>query len=73
MNRLSDLKPGEKGVIKSIDIDGAIKIRMTQLGITEGETVQVEKYAPLGDPIEISIRGYSLCFRKTEAERIILV
>ncbi|HAE43252.1 MAG TPA: ferrous iron transport protein A [Clostridiales bacterium] len=73
MNRLSDLKPGEIGIIKSINLDGAIKTRMTQLGITEGETVRVEKYAPLGDPIEISIRGYSLCFRKSEADKIILV
>jgi len=73
VNKLSDLKPGEKGIIKSIDLDGAIKIRMTQLGITEGETVRVEKFAPLGDPIEISIRGYNLCFRKSEAEKIILI
>lgn len=73
MNRLSDLKPGEKGIIKSINLEGAVKMRMTQLGITEGEAVQVEKYAPLGDPIEISIRGYRLCFRKSEAEKIILL
>jgi ferrous iron transport protein A len=73
MTKLSNLKPGQSGIIKDIKLDGNARRRIMQLGITEGESIRVEKYAPLGDPLEISIRGYNLCFRKSEAEKIILV
>jgi ferrous iron transport protein A len=73
MTKLSNLKPGQSGIIKDIKLDGSARRRIMQLGITEGESIRVEKYAPLGDPLEISIRGYNLCFRKSEAEKIILV
>jgi ferrous iron transport protein A len=73
VSKLSDLKPGETGVIKTIQLEGAVRARMMQLGLTEGEAITVEKFAPLGDPIEVSVRGYSLCFRKSEADKIILM
>lgn len=73
MSNILNLKPGETGIIKSIDVEGLARNRMIQLGITEGEKIKVIKYAPLGDPIEISIKGYNLCFRKSEAEKIIII
>ena len=73
MSSVLNLKPGETGIIKSINIEGLARNRMIQLGVIEGEKIKVVKYAPLGDPIEITIKGYSLCFRKSEAEKIIII
>jgi len=67
---LKDLKPGEKGVITKITGEGAIKRRLMDMGVTRGTEVLIRKVAPLGDPIEVQIRGYELTFRKSEAEKI---
>lgn len=67
---LKELKPGEKGVIKKISGEPAIKKRLMDMGITRGAEILVRKVAPLGDPIEVNIRGYELTFRKSEAENI---
>lgn len=70
--KLKELKPGEKGTIIKVIGEGAIKRRMMDMGVTKGVEVLVRKVAPLGDPIEVNIRGYELTFRKTEAENIIV-
>ena len=70
MNTLKDLKIGDSSRITKIGSVGALKQRFMDMGITKGEIVKVEKIAPLGDPIEITIRGYRLSIRKSDAEKI---
>ena len=67
---LKELKPGEKGIIKKIAGEAQIKKRLMDMGVTRGAEGMVRKIAPLGDPIEVNIRGYELTFRKAEAENI---
>ena len=67
---LAKLKPGEKGKITQIGAIGPIKRRLMDMGVLVGEEVKVEKVAPLGDPIEVTIKNYNLSFRKKEAEGI---
>lgn len=67
---VKDLKPGQTGKVVSVVADDAIKRRILDMGVTPGVEVTMIKSAPLGDPIEISIRGYDLSLRKSEAERI---
>lgn len=67
---LRDLKPGEAGTVISIGEKGPLKRRIMDMGITQGVNVKVVKVAPLGDPIEINIRGYELSLRKDEAAQI---
>lgn len=67
---LRDLKPGEKGQIISIGERGPMRRRIMDMGVTPGTAVKVIKVAPLGDPIEINIRGYELSLRKDEAGQI---
>lgn len=69
---LKQLKPGEKAVIVRINGEGAVKRRLMDMGVTKGAQVLIRKVAPLGDPIEVNIRGYELTFRKAEAENIIV-
>lgn len=68
--KLSMLKPGEAGKITSIGAIGPLKRRLMDMGVLVGEIVKVEKVAPLGDPIEITIKNYNLSLRKREAEGI---
>ena len=70
---LSVLKPGEKATVHKINGNSAIRQRFMDMGIIRGQKVIVERVAPLGDPMEITIRGYSLSLRKSEAELIIVV
>jgi ferrous iron transport protein A len=70
---LKELKPGEKAVVARVTGEGAVKRRLMDMGVTKGTEVLVRKVAPLGDPIEVNIRGYELTFRKSEAESIIVV
>lgn len=69
---LNDLKPGEEGLIRKIRLDGSLSRRLLDMGITKGSAVKVKKVAPLGDPMEIRIRGYNLTLRKEEAKGILL-
>jgi len=69
---LKELKPGEKAVIVRITGEGVVKRRLMDMGVTKGAEVLIRKVAPLGDPIEVNIRGYELTFRKVEAEKIIV-
>ena len=70
MKTLKDLSVGETGTIAKVGTTGALKQRFMDMGITKGTEVTVEKIAPLGDPIEIVIRGYNLSIRKGDAEKI---
>lgn len=70
MNHLAGLKPGQSGNITSIGAVGPLKRRLMDMGVLVGERVEVVKVAPLGDPIEIKVKNYSLSLRKREAEQI---
>lgn len=67
---LSQLSAGQKGVIDEFDGEADGYERIEEMGVTPGEIVEVVRYAPLGDPIEIKVRGYCLSLRKQEADRI---
>jgi ferrous iron transport protein A len=67
---LAKMKPGERGKITKIGVTGPLKRRLMDMGILVGEEVKVEKIAPLGDPIEVTIKNYNLSLRKKEAEGI---
>lgn len=67
---LFDLEVGQSGKIRKIGTTGALKQRFMDMGITKGTEVKVMKIAPLGDPIEIVIRGYNLSIRKDDARKI---
>lgn len=69
---LRDLKIGEEGSVVSIGEKGPIRRRIMDMGITPGAVIKVVKVAPMGDPIEINIRGYELSLRKDEASQIIV-
>ena len=69
--KLSDLKKGEKAKVVSISgSNKVLKRRMLDMGITSGVEVSVKKIAPLGDPIDIELRGYELCLRKVDLSSI---
>ena len=70
MKLLSQLQIGEKGVVASVNGEGAVRLRLFDMGITPGAEVYLRKKAPLGDPIEIAIRGYELTLRKAEAAHV---
>ena len=62
--------PGERGRVVDIHGNDGIAIRLMEMGLTEGEEIQLLGFAPLGDPIEYQIRGYRLSLRKAEAQRV---
>ena len=68
--QLSMLKPGEKGKITKIESTGCFKKRLMDMGVLVGEEVRVGKAAPMGDPIEVTIKDYYLLLRKSEASMI---
>ena len=70
MAELDSLKPGESGVVLRVGGAGALRRRLLDMGITPGTTIMVRKVAPLGDPIELSLRGYELSIRKADAKNI---
>ncbi len=67
---LSMLRPGETGRITKLGSIGALKKRLMDMGVLAGEAIKVEKVAPMGDPIEVTIKGYKLSLRKREAQGI---
>ncbi len=69
---LSMLKCGEKGRITKIGAMGPLRRRLMDMGVLVGEEVKMEKVAPLGDPIEVTIKNYNLSLRKKEAEEILV-
>lgn len=69
---LRDVRIGESGVVRRLNGEGALKRHIMDMGITKGTNVYVRKVAPLGDPIEVTVRGYELSLRKSEAESILI-
>ena len=67
---LKDLKPGQQGTVASIGTTVPAKRRIMDMGITPGVEIRVVKVAPLGNPIEVNVRGYELSLRKEEAQQI---
>lgn len=67
---LSEMSLGQKGIIRDFTADNDDYERIVEMGVTPGEQVEIIRYAPMGDPIEIRVRGYLLSLRKAEAERI---
>lgn len=72
MTTLKEIKCGQTVKVKRVEGEGAVRRRIMDMGITKGSEVYVRKVAPLGDPIEINIRGYELTLRKYDAEMIIV-
>lgn len=70
MTTLNNVKIGESATIKKINGAGAVKRRIMDMGLTKGTDVYVRKVAPLGDPIELTVRGYELSVRKADAALI---
>lgn len=70
MKTLRDAKIGETVRVKKLTGEGAVKRRIMDMGITKGIDVYVRKVAPLGDPVEITVRGYELSLRRADAEMI---
>lgn len=70
MKFLSELEIGERGTVVAVKGEGAIRRRLFDMGITPGAEVYLRKKAPLGDPIEIALRGYELTLRKSEASHV---
>ena len=67
---LSELQPGERGTVVSFDLPGSVKGRILEMGVTKGTTVEVIRFAPLGDPMELKVRGSHISLRKADAAGI---
>lgn len=70
MSTLKDVKVGSTVTVKKIAGEGPVKRRIMDMGITKGVQVYVRKVAPLGDPVDVTVRGYELSIRKADAEII---
>ena len=70
MHRLKDVEVDQTVSVVKINGDGAIKRRIMDMGITKGATLYIRKVAPLGDPVEVTVRGYELTIRKEDAQNI---
>lgn len=70
MKTLRDAKIGETVVVVKLHGEGAVKRRIMDMGLTRGTAVYVRKVAPLGDPIEVTVRGYELSIRRADAEMV---
>ena len=72
LKKLDQFKIGETGLIKKVEGEGRLRRRLFDMGVTPGAKVYLRKKAPLGDPLEVTIRGYELTLRKTEAQLVVL-
>lgn len=72
MRTLKEVAVGETATVAKLTGEGVVKRRIMDMGITKGVSVFVRKTAPLGDPIEVNVRGYELTLRKAEAENIVV-
>lgn len=70
MKTLRDARIGDTATVKKLHGEGAVKRRIMDMGITKGVSIAVRKVAPLGDPVEITVRGYELSLRKADAAMI---
>ncbi len=72
MKTLKDVKIGKTVKVIKLEGEGAVKRRIMDMGVTKGVEIYVRKVAPLGDPIEVNLRGYELSIRKADAEMILV-
>lgn len=72
MSTLREIRVGQTVKVKKVEGEGAVRRRIMDMGITRGCEIYVRKVAPLGDPLEITIRGYELSLRKVDAEMIVV-
>ena len=72
MKTLKDVAVGDQAVVKRLNGEGALKRRIMDMGVTKGVEIFVRRVAPLGDPMEVTVRGYELSLRKAEAESIVV-
>ena len=72
MKTLKDIKIGETAVVKRLNGEGAVKRRIMDMGVTQGTSVYLRQLAPLGVPIEVTVRGFELSLRKADASGIIV-
>lgn len=72
MKTLGDVRVGEDAVVLRLTGEGPLKRRIMDMGLTKGTNVRVRKVAPLGDPIEVTVRGYELSLRKEEARNVLV-
>ena len=70
--KLSEFAKNDVGTVKSVAGEGRIRRRLFDMGITPGAQITMRKKAPLGDPIEVTVRGYELTLRKTEADCVVM-
>lgn len=70
LRTLDTLEKGETGLVKSVAGEGRVRRRLFDMGVTPGAIIYLRKKAPLGDPVEITIRGYELSLRKEEAKMV---
>lgn len=70
MKTLKDIKTGETVKVVKLHGEGALRRRIMDMGVTKGTEIFVRKVAPLGDPLELTVRGYELSIRKSDAENI---
>lgn len=70
MSTLKDVRVGDSAIVTKINGEGPLRRRIMDMGVTKGTTIRVRKVAPLGDPIEVSVRGYELSLRKQDADMI---
>ena len=70
---IDDLKIGQSGTIAQVGGEGALRLRFLDMGLIPGTVVKLQKIAPMGDPIQIQVRGYELTIRREDARRITLV
>ena len=72
LKRLDEFRIGETGLVKKVEGEGRFRRRLLDMGVTPGTSIYLRKKAPLGDPLEITLRGYELTRRKDEARLVVL-
>lgn len=72
MTTLNELRIGQRATIEDVAGDDAVAIRLMEMGFTEGEQIEFLGAAPLGDPLEFSVRGYRISLRRSEAARVVI-
>ena len=70
--KLSEFNVGETGIVRTVSGEGVVRRRLFDMGLTPGAEVYLRKRAPLGDPVEVTLRGYELTLRKSEAECVMM-
>lgn len=70
--KLNEFAVGEEGIVKRIEGEGRIRRRLFDMGVTPGAQIMLRKLAPLGDPVEVNLRGYELTLRKAEVACVVM-